>query len=217
MKGTSRSVRRRTWGTPILPAAHAASAAGGRTADAAHHRTAAELEAGFDRVLASPGDGGTLEMIVRRPAVNQREAVEEGRLTLEAGLEGDTWNVRRGYVTEDGSPDPDAQITLTNSRFAALIAGSRDLWPLAGDQLYVDLDLSVDNLPPGARFRIGDAAIEIAALPHTGCKKYAQRFGAQALKFTATPEGRQRNLRGIYARVVEPGTVRVGDTIHRIG
>ena len=189
----------------------------GPAAVAAEHRSAAELEAGFAHVLASPGDGGTIEMIVRRPAVNQREAVEESRLTFEAGLEGDTWDVRKGYVTEDGAPDPDAQLTLTNSRFAALIAGSRDLWPLAGDQLYVDLDLSVDNLPPGARLRIGEASIEIAALPHTGCKKYAQRFGAQALKFTATPEGRRRNLRGIYARVVEPGTVRVGDTVHRIG
>ena len=183
----------------------------------AEHRTAAELEAGIGEVLASPGDGGTLEMIVRRPGTNRREVINEGRLTFEAGLEGDTWRLRDGYVTADGAPDPDAQLTLTNSRFADLIAGSRDLWPLAGDQLYVDLDLSVDNLPPGARLRIGDASIEIKALPHTGCKKYAQRFGAQALRFTATPEGRRRNLRGVYARVVEPGTVRVGDPVQRIG
>ena len=188
----------------------------GPAAVAAEHRSAAELEAGFAHVLASPGDDGTLEMIVRRPGVNRREAVEEARLTFEAGLEGDTWDVRRGYVTEDGSPDPDAQITLTNSRFAALIAGSRDLWPLAGDQLYVDLGLSADNLPPGTRLRIGAATIEITALPHTGCKKYAQRFGAPALKFTATPVGRRRNLRGIYARVVEPGTVRVGNTVRKV-
>ncbi len=183
----------------------------------AEHRTAAELEAGFDHVLASPGDGGTLEMIVRRPGTNRREVINEGRLTFEAGLEGDTWRLRDGYVTADGAPDPDAQLTLTNSRFADLIAGSRDRWPLAGDQLYVDLDLSVDSLLPGARLRIGDASIEIKALPHTGCKKYAQRFGAQALRFTATPEGRRRNLRGVYARVVEPGTVRVGDPVQRIG
>ena len=192
------------------------TAAGGPTADAADHRTAAELEAGFGHVAASPADGGALEMIVRRPGVDRREAVQEGRLTFEAGLEGDTWDRRKGYVTEDGSPDPDAQLTLTNSRFANLIAGSPDRWPLAGDQLYLDLDLSVENLPPGARLRLGEAVIEVTSLPHTGCKKYAQRFGAEALRFTAQPEGRRRNLRGIYARVVVPGTVRVGDVARKI-
>ena len=180
------------------------------------HLTEAELTAGFGHVLASPADGGTLELIVRRPGVDQREKLEEGRLTTEEGLEGDTWKARRGYSLPDGSPDPDAQITLTNSRFAALIAGTRDRWPLAGDQLYVDLDLSEDNLPTGTRLRMGEATIEVTALPHTGCAKYRQRFGVEALKFTATPEGKSRHLRGIYARVVEPGAVRVGDTIEKV-
>ncbi len=186
-------------------------------ATGAVHLTEAELEAGFPHVLASPADGGTLEMIVRRPGVDRREPVDEGRLTAEEGLEGDTWKVRRGYSLPDGSPDPDAQLTLTNARFAALIAGDRERWPLAGDQLYVDLDLSESNLPPGTRLRIGGATLEVTALPHTGCAKYRKRFGVEALKFTATPEGRSRHLRGIYARVVEPGTVRVGDTIRKAG
>ena len=186
------------------------------TAAAATHAGEAGLEAGFAHVKASPTDAGRLEMIVARPAVNRREAIDEGRLTFESGLEGDSWHTRRGYALEDGAPDPDAQLTLTNSRFASVIAGSRDRWPLAGDQLYVDLDLSEDNLPPGSRLRIGEAVIETTALPHTGCKKYAQRFGAAALKFTATAEGRRRNLRGIYARVVVPGTVRVGDTARKV-
>ena len=181
------------------------------------HLTKAELEAGFGHVLASPADGGTLEMIVRRPGVDRRETLDEGRLTAEEGVAGDTWKTRRGYSLADGSPDPDAQITLTNARFIDLIAGDRGRWSLAGDQLYVDLDLSESNLPPGARLRIGDATLEVTALPHTGCAKYRQRFGVEALKFTATPEGRSRHLRGIYARVVEPGTVRVGDTIRKVG
>lgn len=183
------------------------------------HRSTAELQAGFAHVLDSPRDRGAVEMIVRRPGVDRREAVEEGRLTFEAGLEGDTWDRRigrMGYVTEDGSADPDAQLTLTNSRFADLIAGSRDRWALSGDQLYVDLDLSAENLPPGTKLRLGQAVIEVTALPHTGCKKYAGRFGADALRFTAQPEGRRRNLRGIYARVAVPGTVRVGDTASKM-
>lgn len=192
------------------------SAAGGPTADAADHPTAAELEAGFGHVLDSPSDGGVVEMIVRRPGVNRREVIEEGRLSFAAGLEGDTWDRRKGYVTENGSLDPDAQLTLTNSRFADLIAGSRDRWPLAGDQIYVDLDLGAENLPPGTRLRLGEAVVEITALPHTGCRKYAQRFGAEALRFTAQPEGRRHSLRGIHARVVKPGTVRVGDTARKI-
>ncbi len=197
MKGASRSV-------------------GGPAAVAAEHRSAAELEAGFAHVLASPGDDGTLEMIVRRPGVNRREAIDEGRLTLETGLEGDSWLARGGYGTPDGAADPDAQLTLTNSRFTALIGGNRERWALAGDQLYVDIDLSVDNLPAGSRLRIGGAVIEVTAVPHTGCSKYRQRFGLPALKFTATAEGRRRNLRGVNARVVVPGAVRVGDAVHKV-
>lgn len=194
----------------------ASTTAGGPLPDAPDHRSAAELEAGMGEVLASPGDRGRLELIVRRPRVNGRELVAEGRLTAEAGLEGDSWLARGGYNTADGAADPDAQVTLTNSRFTALIAGSRERWALGGDQLYVDLDLGVDNLPPGSRLRIGGSVIEVTAVPHTGCSKYRQRFGLEALKLTATPEGRRRNLRGVNARVVVPGTVRVGDTIRKV-
>ncbi len=181
------------------------------------HRSLAELERGLSHVLDSPAETGSLEMIVRRPRTNARHVLQEGELTAEAGLVGDIWAARRvGYVTEDGNPDPDAQLTLTNSRFADLVAGSRERWPLTGDQLFVDLDLSAENLPPGTRLRIGNAVIEVTELPHTGCKKYAHRFGQDALRFTATPANRKHHLRGIYARVVEAGAVRQGDTLHKV-
>jgi hypothetical protein len=173
------------------------------------HRSADELAAGLDEIRQSPADHGTVELIVRRPAENEREVLEEGVLDLDDGLVGDTWNGR-------GTPNPDAQLTLMNARTAELIAGGRDRWPLAGDQLYVDLDLSVENLPAGARLAVGDAVVEVTAVPHTGCAKFSARFGTDALRFVNKPPGRELRLRGVNARVVAAGAVRVGDTITKL-
>ena len=87
----------------------------------------------------------------------------------------------------DGSANPDAQLTLMNARVVALVAGERERWPLAGDQLYVDLDLSADNLPPGTRLAVGSAVIEVTPEPHTGCAKFSARFGSEALRFVNSP------------------------------
>ena len=116
------------------------------------HRTAEELAAGMAAVRTAPRDAGTVEMIVRRPAVDEREVVAEGRLTPEDGLVGDDWRRRGSRSTPDGSAEPDRQVTVMNSRCVDLLAGGdRSAWPLAGDQLYVDLDLSEANLPAGTR------------------------------------------------------------------
>ena len=172
------------------------------------------LETGIDHVRAAPSDDGVLELIVRRPEVDEREVVDEAELDLEDGLVGDSW-VGRGR--SGGRPaNRDAQITVTNARAIALVAGSRDRWPLAGDQLYVDLDLSDANLPTGSRLAIGTAVLEVTALPHTGCKKFAARFGLEALKFFSTEEGLALNLRGINTRVVGAGTVRAGDAVRKL-
>jgi hypothetical protein len=174
-------------------------------------RSTAELEAGVDDVRRSPRDRGTLELIVVRPAVDERVVLGEARFDLELGVVGDTWSERP--TSTSPTPNPEAQVTLMNSRAAALIAGDRDRWPLAGDQLYVDLDLSGEHLPPGSRLQIGTAVLEVSAKPHTGCAKFSARFGSDAWAFLRSDAGRELNLRGINARVVEPGVAQTGSVI----
>jgi hypothetical protein len=179
------------------------------------HRTHAELEAGLGAVYQSPRNEGRLELIVRRPGVGERQLLEEAELNLTEGVVGDSWIHRSSNLTADGSPHPRMQLTLMNTRAAALVAQSRDRWPLAGDQLFVDLDLSLANLPPGTLLEIGGAVIEVSEQPHTGCGKFVERFGVDAMKFVNSPLGRQLNLRGINAVVVRAGTARVGDTVRK--
>ena len=175
------------------------------------HATPAELEAGLDTVREAPTDRGTLELVVVRPEVGEREVLDEATLDLDDGVVGDRW---RNAGRSGGRPaNVNAQVTLMSARAAALVAGERERWPLAGDQLYVDLDLSGENLPPGTRLGLGSAIVEVTDEPHTGCKKFTERFGLDAMVFVNSPEGRALNLRGINTRVVEAGTVRVGDAV----
>jgi MOSC domain-containing protein YiiM len=174
------------------------------------HATRDQLLAGLDHVRAAPADSGTLELVVRRPAENEREVLAEAQLDTEVGLVGDRWHV-------GASPINDAQLTLINARLAQLVARERERWALAGDQLYVDLDISLDNLPAGTRLAVGEeAVIELTEIPHTGCAKFRARFGTEALKFVNKSPGRELRLRGANARVVVAGTVRPGDAIVKL-
>jgi hypothetical protein len=177
------------------------------------HFTLAEIEAGIEDVLLSPKSNGVLELIVRRPAVNEREVLESGYLDVETGLVGDNWLTRGSSRTDNGLGHPEMQLNVMNYRFALLIAGDRSRVPLAGDQLFVDLDLSEANVPPGTRFEIGNAVIEVTSIPHLGCKKFVERFGLEAMKFANSEFGREHHLRGINARVIFSGEVAVGDEI----
>ena len=174
------------------------------------------LEGSLDHIRQAPADTGTLELIVARPAVDERAVLTEARLDLSHGLEGDTWRVRGSSRTPDGSANPEAQLTLMNARVASAIAGDRERWPLAGDQLYVDFDLSLANLPPGSRVQIGSAVIELSEAPHTGCAKFVARYGIDAQRFVNSSTGRELRLRGANCRVAVAGTVRVGDTIRKL-
>ena len=179
------------------------------------HPTFDDLATGIERADRSPRDAGELRLIVRRPAVEAREVLEEAELDLDVGLVGDTWASRPSRSTDDGSPDPRAQITLVEARVAEVIAGERDRWALFGDQLFVDLDLSEENLPPGICLVLGTAEIEISDKPHIGCAKYSARFGADALRLVMSPDGRRRRLRGANARVTTGGAIRLGDLVRR--
>jgi hypothetical protein len=180
------------------------------------HLTTAELEAGLAEIRRSPKDAGLLELIVRRPRVDEREVLAEGELHSSDGLVGDSWKERGSSRTPDGSAHPEMQLNIMNARVIALVAQARERWPLAGDQLYLDLDLSGENLPAGTRLALGETLIEVTAQPHTGCKKFVARFGVEAMKFVNSSVGRELHLRGINARVIRGGAIRVGDVARKI-
>jgi hypothetical protein len=180
------------------------------------HLTMEELEAGLEEILRSPKDMGVVELIVRRPTVDEREVLEMAELNLAEGLAGDSWKLRGSSRTPDNSPHPLMQLNIMNSRVISLVAQDKERWPLAGDQLFLDLDLSEENLPAGTRLSLGDAVIEVTPPPHTGCQKFVARFGLDAMKFVNSPAGRKLHLRGINARVVQPGQIRVRDVVRKI-
>ena len=180
------------------------------------HLTTAELEAGLSQIRESPKNDGILQLIVRRPVVGEREVLDAGLLHVDDGLVGDSWKERASSRSADGRAHPDMQINIMNARVIALIAGDRSRWPLAGDQLFVDLDLSAANLPASTELAIGAAIVQVTAEPHTGCSKFMARFGADAMQFVNSPIGRELCLRGINARVVQPGLIRSGDAVRKI-
>lgn len=180
-----------------------------------NHLTMEQLEASLDHLRQSPKDNGVLELIVIRPDVETREVLNEGQLDIELGLVGDNWS-RRGSRKHGHSPDPEMQLNIMNSRVIALVAQEKERWSLAGDQLFLNMDLSKANLPAGSRISIGSAVIEVTAPPHTGCQKFVSRFGLDSMKFVNSSIGKELCLRGINTRVVQSGMVRVGDIARKI-
>lgn len=177
------------------------------------HLLTDELTQGLAHVRSSPADVGTLDLVVARPRPGERTVLDEAELDVEVGLVGDDWLARGSRHTPDGAAEPTKQLNVVNSRLAALVAGSPDRQPLVGDQLHVDLDLSVRNLPAGSLLHIGGAVVEVTPDPHNGCAKFTQRFGLEAMRFVNSPVGKELRLRGLCARVVVAGTIRRGDAV----
>ena len=180
------------------------------------HLSTPDLEAGLEQIRNSPKNQSVLDMIVSRPEEDAREIMELADLDVVVGLVGDTWQDRPSARSGDGKAHPDMQITLMNSRVADLVAQSKERWPLSGDQLFADLDLSKTNVPPGTRISIGKAVLEATDQPHTGCKKFASRFGVDALKFISSPATEVLQLRGINLKVVEGGEIKPGDIVKKL-
>ena len=182
----------------------------------ATHLTETEILDGLVEVRKSPPNDGLLEAIVIRPASEKRLSLQRCRLSPEGGTEGDAWARGCWLKLPDGSPHPDVQICIMNSRMINLLAGEKQRWELAGDNLFIDLDLSRENLQAGQLLRIGECVMEITEQSHNGCAKFSQRFGPSALKVVNSPTGKELRLRGIYAKVINAGDVSVGDRITKL-
>jgi len=177
------------------------------------HRTVAELEPHLEHLRAAPKDLGAVRLLVVRPGVGQRRLLKSAEIDTSVGVVGDTWATRPARGRPDGTPHPDKQVTVMNHRMVALLADEPEQQAMAGDQVYVDLDLSYENLPAGSWLHLGSAVLEITAPPHLGCPKFVKAFGSEAMQFVNSPAGRGLRLRGLNSRVVTAGTVSVGDTI----
>jgi hypothetical protein len=180
------------------------------------HLSTPDLEAGLENIIQSPKDESVLDMIVSRPEEDAREVMELADLDVTVGLVGDTWQDRPSARSGDGKAHPDMQITLMNSRVASLVAQAKERWPLAGDQMFADLDLSKANMPVGTRISVGKAILEATDQPHTGCQKFAARFGIDALKLISSATGKELQLRGINLKVVVGGEIKPGDMVKKL-
>lgn len=174
------------------------------------------LNAQLPTIRQSPLNNGELKMIVRRPKSDEREVLETAELSTEVGLVGDIWPQKPSSSMPNGEPHPAKQITIMNIRSIAAICPEKDRWALAGDQLYVDMNLGYENLPPGAQLQLGETLLQVSEPPHRGCNKFSARFGVDAMRFVNSEAGRELNLRGINAVVVKAGKVKLGDLLCKI-
>ncbi|WP_316650373.1 MOSC domain-containing protein [Ovoidimarina sediminis] len=180
------------------------------------HRTMAELKEAMPHILDAPKEEGRVDMIISRPDHGERTLPQRVRVTAEFGVEGDHWSRGCWMTADDGTPHPEVQICMMMSRVIEAIAGAPENWPPAGDNLFLEMDLTPASMPPGTRFSIGSAEFIVTPVPHNGCESFIERYGRDACVFVNTGEGKAHRLRGIYARVTRDGEIAVGDTVRRL-
>ena len=180
-------------------------------------RSRDELLESLPYILSAPADEGQVRAIVIRPAAGQRRMLDRVDVSARGGLEGDHWAEGCWLSTEDGAPHPDVQVCIMSARCIEAIAGPEANWAAAGDNLFIDMDLSPENLPPGTRVAIGTVELILTAEPHNGCQSFIDRYGRDACVFVNTGPGKANRLRGIYGRVTRDGTIRRGDVMRKIG
>lgn len=179
------------------------------------HKTMSELTAALPHIRAAPAEG-EVRAIVVRPSAGQREMPDSVEISLARGVHGDHWEHGCWLSTEDGQPHPDVQVCLMPARVIEAIAGDVSNWAPAGDNLFIDMDLTPDNCPPGTRLALGTAELVITAEPHKGCGSFVERYGREACAFVNVGEGGRLKLRGIYGRVTRDGRVSVGDRVRKV-
>lgn len=180
----------------------------GPRGDASCHLSMEQIEKAWAGLPAPPRDSGRLALIVARPADGVRDELASARVTPGSGVPGDRW--------QRATPDvPRMQLAVMRRDIAELLANGQPI-SHAGDNLFVDFDLSSESLPTGSKLRVGDAVFEVTPEPHDGCHKFQARFGAAALRFISARDKRDDHLRGVYWMVIQAGTIRVGDTIERL-
>ena len=184
--------------------------------DIKNHRSRAELEASLDHIKNAPKDAGSVALIVVRPQHGERRTPASVHISTEHGVAGDRWSKGCWLETEDGEPHPSVQVNLMSVRAAKAIAGEIKNWKAAGNNFFVDIDMSPENLPPGTRLRLGSAEIEISAQANKGCQKFIDRYGRDACVFVNVGPGWANRTRGLYARVIKNGEVRLGDMLQKL-
>ncbi|MEL6345277.1 MAG: MOSC domain-containing protein [Myxococcota bacterium] len=173
-------------------------------------KTLNQLLVALSALPQAPADAGALRRIVVRPGRGTRETPDDVVLDPETGIDGDRWRERAARY---GARYAERQVTLIRADVARVLTEPIDAkW--TGDNFHVDIDLSTHNLPAGSRLQIGDhAVIEISTKPHSGCKRFRERFGDDAARVNSHPDVRDQRIRGALARVIVGGHVKTGDRI----